>query len=98
MHCLDKSMGKSDTLTWSTSTEVSDADNNCNQIVLVPWQLNQIAATVIASPNPIEKQIRESSKKEAKVVAALEKMKRTGPCKLADRAAKWEESDKLVYY
>lgn len=72
-------MGKSDALTQSASTEVSDADNNRDQIVLVPQQLHQIASTVIAGPNPVEERIREYSKKEAEVVSALERMKRTGP-------------------
>lgn len=50
-------MGKSDALTRSASTEVSDADDNRDQIVLVPRQLHQIASTVIAGPNPVEEQI-----------------------------------------
>lgn len=97
-HYPGKSMGKSDALTQSTLTEVSDADDNCDQIVLVPRQLHQIASTVIAGPNPVKEQIRECSEKEAEVVAALEKMKRTGLRKLANGAAKWEEADGLVYY
>lgn len=32
------------------------------------------------------------------LLAALKKIKRTGPHKLTNRAAKWEESDGLVYY
>lgn len=64
----------------------------------MPRQLHQIASTVIAGPNPVEERIRECSEKEAKVVSALEKMKRTGPRKLANGAAEWEESDGLVYY
>lgn len=91
-------MGKSDALTRSASTEVSDADDNRDQIVLVPRQLHQIASTVIAGLNPVEERIRECSKKEAEVVAALKRMKRAGPRKLTNRAAKWEESDGLVYY
>lgn len=91
-------MEKSDALTWSASTKVSDTDNNRNQIVLVPQQLHQIASMVIAGLNPVEEWIRECSKKEAKVVSALEKMKRTGPQKLTNGAAEWEESDGLVYY
>lgn len=90
-------MGKSDILTRSASTEVSDADDNHNQIVLVPWQLHHITSTVIAGPNPVEERIRECSEKEAEVVSAL-KMKRTRLHKLANRAAEWEESDGLVYY
>lgn len=57
MHHSGKSMGKSDALTQSASTEVSDANDNCNQIVLVPCQLHQIASTVIAAPNPVEERI-----------------------------------------
>lgn len=64
----------------------------------MPRQLHQIASTVIASPNPVEERIRECSEKEAEVVFALERMKRTGPRKLANGAAEWEESDELVYY
>lgn len=71
-------MEKSDILTQNASTKVSDADNNHDQIVLVPWQLHQIASTVIASPNLIEERIRECSAKEPEVIAALEKIKRTG--------------------
>lgn len=76
MHQPRKFIGKSDTLTQSASTEVSDADDNRDQIVLVPRQLHQITSTVIARPNPVEEQIRECSEKEAEVVSALEKMKR----------------------
>lgn len=79
-------------------TKVSDADDNRDQIVLVPRQLHQIASTVIADPNPVKERIRECSEKEAEVVSALEKMKRTGPRKLANGAAEWEESNGLVYY
>lgn len=81
-------MGKSDALIRSASIEVSDTDDNHDQI----------ASTVIAGPNPIEEQIRECSEKEAEVISALEKMKRTGPRKLTNGAAEWEESDGLVYY
>lgn len=91
-------MGKSDALIRSASTEISDIDDNCDQIVLVPRQLHQIASMVVAGPNPIEEQIRECSAKEAEVISTLEKMKRTGPQKLANGAAEWEESDRLVYY
>lgn len=80
-------MGKSDTLTYSASTEVSDTDDNHNQIILVLRQLYQIATTVIAGLNLIEEQIWESSEKKAEVVSALEKMKKMEPCKLADGAA-----------
>lgn len=80
-------MGKFDTLTRSALTEVSDADDNHNQIVLVPRQLHHIASTVITGPNPIEERIRECSEKEAEVVSTLEKMKRMGPRKLANGAA-----------
>lgn len=75
-----------------------DANDNRDQIVLVPQQLHQIASTVIAGPNPVEERIRESSEKEAEVVSALEKMKHMGPRKLANGVAEWEESDGLVYY
>lgn len=68
-------MGKSDALTRSASTKVSDADDNRDQIVLVPRQLHQIASTVITGLNPVEERIRECSEKEAKVVSALKKMK-----------------------
>lgn len=47
-------MGKSDALTRSALTEVSDADDNRDQIVLVPRQLHQIASTVIAGLNLVE--------------------------------------------
>lgn len=87
MHCLGKSMRMSDALTLSASTEVSDAKDNHNQIILVPRQLHQIASTVIVRPNPIEEWIWECSEKKAKVVSALEKMKHTGPRKLANGAA-----------
>lgn len=91
-------MEKSNTLIWNASSEVSDADNNRDQIILVLRQLHQIASTVIASPNPVEEWIWEYSEKEAEVVAALKRMKRTGPHKLANEVAEWKESDKLVYY
>ena len=91
-------MGESDALTRSASTEISDADDNRDQIVLVPRQLHAIAATVVAGPNPLEDQIRKCVEKEAEVVSALEKMRRTGPRKLANGAAEWEEEDGLVYY
>lgn len=68
-------MGKFDALTRSASTEVSDANDNRNQIILVPCQLHQIASIVIARPNLVEEWIRECSEKEAKVISALEKMK-----------------------
>lgn len=91
-------MGKSDTLTQSASTEVSDTDDNYDQIILVPRQLYQIASTIITGPNPVEERIQESSEKESKVVSTLEKIKWTRPHKLTNRAAEWEEIDGLVYY
>lgn len=74
-----KFIGKSDALTCSASTKVFDANDNRDQIVLVPQQLHQIVITVITGPNPLEERIQESSEKEAEVVAALKKMKKTGP-------------------
>lgn len=85
MHHPGKSMGKFDALIWSASTKVSDANNN--HIVLILRQLHQIASTVITSPNPVEEWIWEYSEKEAEVVAALEKMRRMEPRKVANRAA-----------
>lgn len=91
-------MEKFNTLTCSASTEVLNADNNHNQIILVLWQLHHIASMVIVSPNLVEGRIRECSEKEAKVIATLKRMKKTEPHKLANRAAEWEELDGLVYY
>lgn len=68
-------MGKSNAFMRSALTEVSDADDNRNQIILVLRQLHQIASTVIAGPNPVKEQIREYSEKEAEVISTLEKIK-----------------------
>lgn len=98
-HRPGKTMGKADAMTRSASSEVSDAEDNRDQIVLVPRFLQTIAATAaVAGPNPLEERIRQSSQREAEVVAALERMKKTGPRKLANGAAEWEEEDGLVFY
>lgn len=91
-------MEKSDALTPSALTKVSNADYNCDQIVLVPRHLHFIAATVVVGSNPIKDKICANSSKEAKVVAVFEKMRHTGPRKLANGAAKLEGDDGLVYY
>lgn len=80
-------MGKSDALMYSASTEVSDTDDNHDQIVLVSWQLHHIMSTIITGPNPVKERICECSEKKAKVISTLKQMKKTGPCKLANGAA-----------
>ena len=48
-------MGKADVLTYSAISEVSDVEDNQNQIVLIPWSLHSTTSnTAIAKLNTLE--------------------------------------------
>ena len=78
--------------------QVTDAEDNRQQVVLHPEFFAKLAATSRSFVNPLEGRIQKASNREALVLEGLAKLKRSGPRKLINGLAEWEEEDGLVYH
>jgi hypothetical protein len=97
VHQAGKTNSQADALSRLPQHKVSDADDNQQQIVLPPSVFMKLAATHFFQ-NPLEERIRNSSTKEAEVLAGLEQLKKHGLRRLANGLAEWEEENGLIYY
>lgn len=73
-----------DPLTRLPHHHISDADDNTAQVVLDPSRFATLAATSLVVRNPLEQRIRDASGREALVLAALDRLRRAGPSRLAN--------------
>ena len=96
IHRLGKANAQADTLSRMAQHQISDGEDNRQQVVLKPEHFSQIAATLLH--NPIEDQIRQASQREAQVLEGLQELKRNGLQRLANGIAEWEEDNGLVYH
>ena len=88
----------SDPLSRFSTHEVTDAEDNRDQIVLKPDHFKVIAATAFTETLPLEKRIRECTERETEVLQALSVLKAKGPRRLANGLTEWEEDNGLLYY
>ena len=98
IHKPGTSMTQADPLTRLSANQISDSDDNKEQIVLKPEHFRTIAATAFATINPLEKKIRECLDREEEVAKALLTLKKDGPRKLQNGILEWESQDNLIYY
>ena len=77
--------------------EVTDADDNKQQVILCPEHFLQ-AATAVLLHNPMEEKIQTATNYEDKVVEGLQKLKAFGPWKLLNGLQEWQEADGLIYH
>lgn len=87
-----------DPITRFHTHQVTDAEDNNDQTVLKPEHFRTIAASVLAEPPILEKQIRECTSKESEVAQALAILRKKGPRRLINGLLEWEEHDGLLYY
>jgi hypothetical protein len=95
-HRPGKANTQADPLSRMPHHLVHDHDDNIQQVVLRPEHFERLAATALV--NPLEDRIRRASAREAQVLEGLEKLRRTGPTRLVNGLAEWEEVDGLVYH
>ena len=96
IHQPGKANAQADALSRMAQHQISDGEDNRQQVVLKPEHFSQIAATLLH--NPIEDQIRQASQREAQVLEGLQELKRNGLQRLANGIAEWEEDNGLVYH
>ena len=96
IHRPGKANAQADALSRMAQHQISDGEDNRQQVVLKPEHFSQIAATLLH--NPIEDQIRQASQREAQVLEGLQELKQNGLERLANGIAEWEEDNGLVYH
>jgi hypothetical protein len=77
---------------------MTNADDNCDQIVLRLGHFASVAATSIADSNTLKRQIRNATDQDPKVTLALRLLKERGPRQLTDGLTDWEDHDGLTFY
>lgn len=89
---------QADPLSRISIHQVTDADDNRDQIVLRPEHFASVAATSIADANTLERQIRDATDQDPEVVLALRLLKERGPQQLTNNLTDWEARDGLAFY
>jgi len=97
-HRPGKANTQADPLSRFPTHQVTDAEDNRQQMVLRPEFFAKLAASSMAFVNPLEDRIQKASDREASVLEGLAKLKRSGPRKLINGLAEWEEENGLVYH
>lgn len=97
-HRPGKQNTQADPLSRFSTHQVSNADDNTQQVVLSPEYFHRVAAASTTFINPLEERIREASEREAQVLAGLEELKKKGLQRLANGIPEWEEDNGLVYH
>ena len=95
-HKPGKANAQADALSWMSNLKVPDAQDNRQQIVLMPEWFARLAASSFV--NPLEGRIREVWEREAEVLEALEQLKKDSLKKLANGLPEWQEDNGLVYH
>jgi hypothetical protein len=98
VHKPGKENGIANPLSRPLRFQVTDAEDNRNQLVLNPKRFVTLAASAFAKPLALEQKIRDCSNREVKVAQALEVLRKKGPCRLVNNLLEWEELDGLLYY
>jgi len=95
-HRPGKSNTQADPLSRLDIHQVTDAEDNRQQVFLKPELFAKLAATHEFA-NPLEERIRLASEKEANVLTALAALK-NGPAKLVNGLPEWKEEDGLIFH
>jgi transposase InsO family protein len=98
VHKLGKENGIADPLSCPSRFQVTDAEDNRDQLVLNPERFITLAASAFAKPPALEQKIQDCSDREVEVAQALEVLRKKGPRRLVNNLLEWEELDGLLYY
>ncbi|PIL32326.1 hypothetical protein GSI_05572 [Ganoderma sinense ZZ0214-1] len=91
---------QADPLSRLSIHQVTDAEDNRNQIVLGPERFATLAASSMEETDmdALERDIKVATDREPKVTWALNILKERGPHKLSNGLLEWEERDGLIYH
>ena len=95
-HKPGKTNTQADPLSRLPMHQVSDADDNREQIVLGPERFAALSAT-LTDTSTLEQEIRDAKLQDPDVVEALHLLKEKGPRKLVNGLLEWEVVDGLIY-
>jgi hypothetical protein len=98
VHKPGKENGIADPLSYSIRFQVTNAEDNCDQLVLNPKHFITLAAAAFAKPLALKQKIQNCSDCKVKVAQALKVLCKKGPQRLVNNLLKWEELDGLLYY
>jgi transposase InsO family protein len=98
VHKQGKENNIADPLSRPSRFQVTDAEDNRDQLVLNPERFVTLAAFTFAKPPALEQKIRDCSDCEVEVAQALEVLRKKGPHRLVNNLLKWKELDGLLYY
>src|SRR5690606_1432118 len=97
-HRPGKTNTQADALSRLDVHQVSDAEDNKQQVVLKPELFAKLAAAHTVLANPLEDRLRRASTRESQVLDGLAQLRKSGPRRLTSGLAEWEEDNGLVYY
>jgi hypothetical protein len=95
---LGKENGIADPLSRPAHFQVTNAEDNWDQLVLNPSRFITLATTTFTKPPKLKQKIRDCSNRKVKVAQALEVLRKKGPCKLVNNFFEWKELNGLLYY
>jgi hypothetical protein len=98
VHKPGKENGIANPLSRLSRFQVTDAEDNQDQLVLNPKRFVTLTATAFAKPPALKQKIRDCSNCEVEVTQALEVLCKKGPRRLVNNLLEWEELDGLLYY
>jgi transposase InsO family protein len=98
VHKPGKENSIADPLSRLSRFQVTDAEDNRDQLVLNPECFVTLAATTFAKPPALEQKIRDCSDREVEVAQALEVLRKKGPRRLVNNLLEWKELNGLLYY
>ena len=96
-HRPGKANTQADALSRLDIHQVTDAEDNRQQVVLKPEVFAKLAAANMVI-NPLESRLRCASARESQVLEGLAQLHKSGPRRLVNGLAEWEEDNGLVYY
>jgi hypothetical protein len=89
---------QADPLSRIPTHQVTDAEDNRNQVVLHPDHFIESAAASFEESNTLEEDIRNATDVDAEVTMALRLLKQRAPRQMTEGLADWEERDSLTFY
>ena len=95
-HKPGATMTQANPLSRFPTLQVTDANDNQDQIVLKPDHFTDTVSALTA--DTLEQDIKAATDLDSDVVLALQLLKEQGPRQLAEGLVEWEERDGLIFY
>ena len=89
---------RADPLSCLSVHEVTDSDDNREQIVLKPEHFRIAATAALDENTELLDEICHCTEREPDISKAVALLQSKGPCHLANGLAEWEEENGLLYY